>query len=222
MEARSSRRARFLSRSAAFTRFLSLFSHSSISRTVVLAQTAITFIYTRMFFLVFFSEEEDDEEEEEEIDVVTVDRRKSSRRSHTSPLVLKRSHVNIHQHNYAAQQPPEKRVKAESSSAAPRQSGGRRCWSPKSEGEDNDKRRTHNVLERQRRNELKMSFMVLRDEVPAVANNEKAAKVVILKKAAEFIMEVREQERKLLAKKDELRKRSRELKQRLQQLRTSH
>lgn len=27
--------------------------HSSISRTVVLAQTAITFIYTRMFFLVF-------------------------------------------------------------------------------------------------------------------------------------------------------------------------
>ncbi|XP_005949837.1 LOW QUALITY PROTEIN: transcriptional regulator Myc-2-like [Haplochromis burtoni] len=168
------------------------------------------------------SEEEDDDEEEEEIDVVTVDRRKSSRRSHTSPLVLKRSHVNIHQHNYAAQQPPEKRVKAESSSAAPRQSGGRRCWSPKSEGEDNDKRRTHNVLERQRRNELKMSFMVLRDEVPAVANNEKAAKVVILKKAAEFIMEVREQERKLLAKKDELRKRSRELKQRLQQLRTSH
>lgn len=173
-------------------------------------------------FPCFFSEEEDDEEEEEEIDVVTVDRRKSSRRSHTSPLVLKRSHVNIHQHNYAAQQPPEKRVKAESSSAAPRQSGGRRCWSPKSEGEDNDKRRTHNVLERQRRNELKMSFMVLRDEVPAVANNEKAAKVVILKKAAEFIMEVREQERKLLAKKDELRKRSRELKQRLQQLRTSH
>ncbi|XP_005753921.1 transcriptional regulator Myc-2-like [Pundamilia nyererei] len=168
------------------------------------------------------SEEEDDDEEEEEIDVVTVDRRKSSQRSHTSPLVLKRSHVNIHQHNYAAQQPPEKRVKAESSSAAPRQSGGRRCWSPKSEGEDNDKRRTHNVLERQRRNELKMSFMVLRDEVPAVANNEKAAKVVILKKAAEFIMEVREQERKLLAKKDELRKRSRELKQRLQQLRTSH
>lgn len=166
-------------------------------------------------------EDDDDDEEEEEIDVVTVDRRKSSRRSHTSPLVLKRSHVNIHQHNYAAQQPPEKRVKAESSSAAPRQSGGRRCWSPKSEGEDNDKRRTHNVLERQRRNELKMSFMVLRDEVPAVANNEKAAKVVILKKAAEFIMEVREQERKLLAKKDELRKRSRELKQRLQQLRTS-
>lgn len=167
-------------------------------------------------------EDDDDDEEEEEIDVVTVDKRKSSQRSHTSPLVLKRSHVNIHQHNYAAQQPPEKRVKAESSSVAPRQSGGRRCWSPKSEGEDNDKRRTHNVLERQRRNELKMSFMVLRDEVPAVANNEKAAKVVILKKATEFIMEVREQERKLLAKKDELRKRSRELKQRLQQLRTSH
>lgn len=220
MEARSSRRARFLSRSAAFTRFLSL-ARPSAGLWFWLRPRSL--LFTPEWFSLFFPEEEDDDddEEEEEIDVVTVDRRKSSRRSHTSPLVLKRSHVNIHQHNYAAQQPPEKRAKAESSSAAPRQSGGRRCWSPKSEGEDNDKRRTHNVLERQRRNELKMSFMVLRDEVPAVANNEKAAKVVILKKAAEFIMEVREQERKLLAKKDELRKRSRELKQRLQQLRTS-
>lgn len=190
MEARSSRRACFLSRSAAFTRFLSL-ARPSAGRWFWLRPRSL--LFTPECFSLFFPEEEDDDddEEEEEIDVVTVDRRKSSRRSHTSPLVLKRSHVNIHQHNYAAQQPPEKRVKAESSSAAPRQSGGRRCWSPKSEGEDNDKRRTHNVLERQRRNELKMSFMVLRDEVPAVANNEKAAKVVILKKAAEFIMEVR-------------------------------
>lgn len=164
----------------------------------------------------------EEEEDEEEIDVVTVERRKTPRRSHTTPLVLKRSHINIHQHNYAAQQPAGKRVKVEIGGPAQRQSGGRRCWSPKSDGEDDDKRRTHNVLERQRRNELKLSFVALREEVPAVANNEKAAKVVILKKAAEFIMEVREEERKLLAKKDGLRKRSRELKQRLQQLRTSH
>ncbi|KAM9331585.1 LOW QUALITY PROTEIN: transcriptional regulator Myc-B-like [Symphorus nematophorus] len=178
--------------------------------------------------------------EDEEIDVVTVDRRKAARRSDgggssskpdVSRLVLKRSHVNIHQHNYAAQQPPAahhrqpagKRSKTAESGcpAAARQSGGRRCWSPRSDGEDgDDKRRTHNVLERQRRSELKMSFLALRDEIPAVANNDKAAKVVILKQATEFIAEIREDERRLLAMKDELRKRSRELKHRLQQLRT--
>ncbi|XP_076600226.1 transcriptional regulator Myc-2-like [Chaetodon auriga] len=183
-------------------------------------------------------EEEEDGEEDEEVDVVTVDRRKALRRwdassrPDASPLVLKRSHINIHQHNYAApqpaashQQPAGKRMKAERScpaAVAARQSGGRRCWSPRSDGEDDDKRRTHNVLERQRRNELKMSFLTLRDEVPAVANNEKAAKVMILKKATEFIAEVREDERRLLAMKDELRKRNRELKHRLEQLRTLH
>ncbi|XP_040001896.1 transcriptional regulator Myc-B-like [Xiphias gladius] len=178
------------------------------------------------------SEEEEgpEEEEDEEIDVVTVDRRKASQRSDASPLVLKRSHINIHQHNYAApqpaapcKQPAVKRAKSEIACLALRQSGGRRCWSPRSDGEDtDDKRRTHNVLERQRRNELKMSFLALRDEIPAVANNDKAAKVVILKKATEFIVEIREDERRLLTMKDELRKRSRELKHRLEQLRTLH
>ncbi|XP_041849476.1 transcriptional regulator Myc-B-like [Melanotaenia boesemani] len=165
-------------------------------------------------------EEEMDNDEEEEIDVVTVDRQRTCRRSSASPLVLKRSHINIHQHNYAAQQPAEKRAKTQS--PALRQSGGRRCWSPRSDGEDDDKRRTHNVLERQRRNELRMSFLTLRDEVPAVANNEKAAKVVILKKATEFIGKMREEERRLQKMEDELRKRSRKLKQRLEQLRTLH
>lgn len=113
---------------------------------------------------------------------------------------------------------PESRCPA----AAARQSGGRRCWSPRSDGEDEDKRRTHNVLERQRRNELKMSFLALRDEIPALANNDKAAKVLILKKATEFIAKIREDERRLLRMKDELRKRSRELKHRLEQLRTLH
>nr|XP_046265257.1 transcriptional regulator Myc-B-like isoform X2 [Scatophagus argus] len=165
-------------------------------------------------------EEVEGGEEDEEIDVVTVDRRKASRRPDgssrpdASPLVLKRSHINIHQHNYAARQPAGKRPKAEG--------GGRRCWSPRSDGEDDkDKRRTHNVLERQRRNELKRSFAALRDEVPAVANNDKAAKVVILKTATEFIAEVREDERRLLTTKEQLRKRSRQLRHRLEQLRTS-
>lgn len=171
---------------------------------------------------------EDDEAEDEDVDVVTVDRRKVPRRSTASPLTLKRSHVTIFQHNYAAQQPPApieqpaiKRVRSEAPGPAARQSAGHRCWSPRSDGEDSeDRRRTHNVLERQRRNELKMSFLTLRDEIPAVAKNHKAAKVVILKKAAEFITKLTEDERRLLRTKDELRKRSRELRQRLEQLRT--
>lgn len=162
------------------------------------------------------------------MDVVTVDRR--APRSGSSPLVLKRSHINIHQHNYAAQspaasprQPAVKRAKVESpASRSGGGGGGRRCWAPASDGEDEDKRRTHNVLERQRRSELKMSFVALRAQVPAVAHNEKAPKVAILKKAAEFVMEIREDERRLLRTKDELRKRSRELKLRLEQLRTLH
>ncbi|KAF1383176.1 hypothetical protein PFLUV_G00128580 [Perca fluviatilis] len=188
------------------------------------------------------SEEEEEEEaeekdsEEDEIDVVTVDRRRrASRRSHagrvpdtSAPLVLKRCHVNFHQHNYAAQQPspapalrpaPGKRMKSESSGG-----GSSPSPSPRSDSgsDDGAKRRTHNVLERQRRNELKMSFVALRDEVPAVAGNDKAAKVAILKTATEFIFEIREDERRLVAAKDALRKRSRELRHRLKQLRKSH
>ncbi|KAG7999565.1 Transcriptional regulator Myc [Nibea albiflora] len=74
--------------------------------------------------------------------------------------------------------------------------------SPTSDTEDYDKRRTHNVLERQRRNELKLSFFALRDEIPEVANNEKAAKVVILKKATECIYSMQSDEQRLLTLKD--------------------
>ncbi|XP_068582278.1 transcriptional regulator Myc-2-like isoform X3 [Cebidichthys violaceus] len=182
--------------------------------------------------------EEEGEKEEEEIDVVTVSRRKASRRSDagsratssssssSSSLVLKRSHINIHQHDYAAQQPAGKRSKPESSSPALRQSGGvggggRRCSDPRPGGEPGvDKRRTHNVLERQRRNGLKRSFVALRDQVPTVADNHRAARVSILKEATRFVHEVREDERRLLTREEELRKRRKELRHRLEQLRT--
>ncbi|KAG7267048.1 hypothetical protein CRUP_026291 [Coryphaenoides rupestris] len=98
-------------------------------------------------------------------------------------------------------------------------SGSRKCagGSPRAsdDSEDSDKRRTHNVLERQRRNELKLSFFALRDEIPAVANNEKAAKVVILKKAAECIDDMRAEELRLLALKEQLQRRGSALRQRL-------
>ncbi|MED6249619.1 hypothetical protein ATANTOWER_017064 [Ataeniobius toweri] len=197
-------------------------------------------------------EQEEEEEDEEEIDVVTVEKRHSVKRCdpsplenrHASPLVLKRCHVSTHQHNYAAhpsmrhEQPAVKRLKLESSSITgggvgagggtssrvlKQISSNRKCSSPRtSDTEDYDKRRTHNVLERQRRNELKLSFFALRDEIPEVANNEKAAKVVILKKATECIYSMKSDEQRLLSLKEQLRRKSELLKQRLAQLQGSH
>ncbi|XP_040922005.1 transcriptional regulator Myc-A isoform X2 [Toxotes jaculatrix] len=190
-------------------------------------------------------DEEEDQEEEEEIDVVTVEKRQAVKRCdpspletrHPSPLVLKRCHVSTHQHNYAAhpsmrhEQPAVKRLKLESSSGGgggghsrvlKQISSNRKCLSPRtSDTEDYDKRRTHNVLERQRRNELKLSFFALRDEIPEVANNEKAAKVVILKKATECIYSMQSDEQRLLSLKEQLRRKSELLKQRLVQLQGS-
>lgn len=189
-------------------------------------------------------EEEEDQEEEEEIDVVTVEKRQAVKRCdpspsetrHPSPLVLKRCHVSTHQHNYAAhpsmrhEQPAVKRLKLESTSGGggghsrvlKQISSNRKCSSPRtSDTEDYDKRRTHNVLERQRRNELKLSFFALRDEIPEVANNEKAAKVVILKKATECIYSMQSDEQRLLSLKEQLSRKSELLKQRLAQLQGS-
>ncbi|KAL6097670.1 myc [Pungitius sinensis] len=101
-------------------------------------------------------------------------------------------------------------------------SSNRKCSSPRtSDTEDYDKRRTHNVLERQRRNELKLSFFALRDEIPEVAKNEKAAKVVILKKATECIYSMQTDEQRLLSLKEQLRRKSELLKQRLAHLHSS-
>ncbi|XP_007233103.2 transcriptional regulator Myc-B [Astyanax mexicanus] len=167
------------------------------------------------------SDDDEDEEDEEEIDVVTVEKRKSVKKS--DPVVLKRCHVNIQQHNYAAQpsrgteQPAVKRLRFEGGRSLRQSSHSHKT----SDSEDNDKRRTHNVLERQRRNELKLSFFALRDEIPDVANNERAAKVVILKKATEHIASVQAEERRLLSVKEQLRRRCEHLKHRLEQLSNS-
>lgn len=145
-----------------------------------------------------------------------------------SPLVLKRCHVSTHQHNYAAppstrkDYPAAKRAKLDSGRVLKQISNNRKCSSPRSsDTEENDKRRTHNVLERQRRNELKRSFFALRDQIPELENNEKAPKVVILKKATAYILSVQADEHKLISEKDLLRKRREQLKHKLEQLRNS-
>ncbi|XP_048214878.1 myc proto-oncogene protein [Perognathus longimembris pacificus] len=189
------------------------------------------------------SDSEEEQEDEEEIDVVSVEKRQpSTKRSELgsppaggghskppqSPLVLKRCHVSTHQHNYAAppstrkDYPAIKKAKLDSGRVLKQISNNRKCASPRSsDTEENDKRRTHNVLERQRRNELKRSFFALRDQIPELENNEKAPKVVILKKATAYILSVQAEEQKLAVEKDLLRKRREQLKHKLEQLRNS-
>uniref|UniRef100_A0A8C9S160 MYCN proto-oncogene, bHLH transcription factor n=1 Tax=Scleropages formosus TaxID=113540 RepID=A0A8C9S160_SCLFO len=189
-------------------------------------------------------DDEDDGEEEEEIDVVTVEKRRCSAAklpagaTSRSPqeLILKRGAPIHQQHNYAAPSPfaeeedppaPPKRAKAEPprcvkvaghSGAPPRP---RKSDSPRgSDSEDSERRRNHNILERQRRNDLRSSFLTLRDHVPELACNEKAAKVVILKKAAEFLRALEADERRLQLEKDRLQVRRQQLMKRLEQART--
>ncbi|KAF1655874.1 Myc proto-oncogene protein, partial [Eudyptes chrysocome] len=204
-------------------------------------QMGLIKVYQRSF-TYFFPLAEEEQEEDEEIDVVTLAEANESESStesstdtseehskpHHSPLVLKRCHVNIHQHNYAAppstkvEYPAAKRLKLDSGRVLKQISNNRKCSSPRtSDSEENDKRRTHNVLERQRRNELKLSFFALRDQIPEVANNEKAPKVVILKKATEYVLSIQSDEHRLIAEKEQLRRRREQLKHKLEQLRNS-
>lgn len=79
------------------------------------------------------------------------------------------------------------------------------------EDSDSDRRASHNVLERKRRNDLKSSFHTLRNYVPSLTSQEKAAKVVILKKATDYINELRVEEDELSVEKEALKSRQREL-----------
>ena len=76
---------------------------------------------------------------------------------------------------------------------------------------DISKRATHNVLERKRRNDLKTSFHVLREEVPDIKDNERAPKVTILRKARDFVDKLKLDESKLLAELEKERRRNQEL-----------
>ncbi|XP_051265231.1 N-myc protein isoform X2 [Dicentrarchus labrax] len=89
-----------------------------------------------------------------------------------------------------------------------------------SDSEDSERRRNHNILERQRRNDLRSSFLTLRDHVPELAHNEKAAKVLILKKATEYVSSLETEEMRLQQEKDRLQARRHQLMRRLEQART--
>ncbi|KAI5627763.1 N-myc protein, partial [Silurus asotus] len=158
-------------------------------------------------------------------------------------LILKRTAAaSIHQqqHNYAAPSPysddsdllsapPSKKHRSESGATNSARKPGlclsiaaqrlRKSGSG-SDSEDNERRRNHNILERQRRNDLRSSFLTLRDQLPELAKNDKAAKVLILKKAAEYVSSLEAQQLRLRQEKDKLQARRQHLLRRLEQART--
>ncbi|XP_043920750.1 N-myc proto-oncogene protein [Protopterus annectens] len=192
-------------------------------------------------------EEDEEEEEEEIDVVTVEKRRLSSTRPLTTLLITMRTKsaglvtakgnqneslmkrcAPIHQqHNYAAPSPyteckdvpPPKKSKSDMARPAKNVITTKsKSSSPRSsDSEDSERRRNHNILERQRRNDLRSSFLTLRDHVPELVKNEKAAKVVILKKATEYVHSLHAEEHRLLLDKEKLETRQQELLKRLEQ-----
>ncbi|XP_039190770.1 N-myc proto-oncogene protein [Crotalus tigris] len=154
----------------------------------------------------------------------------ASVRTQPSEVILKRCAPIHQQHNYAAPSPyieredvpPPKKLKSEVlRPSKPVTQPKPKSSSPRnSDSEDSERRRNHNILERQRRNDLRSSFLTLRDHVPELVKNEKAAKVVILKKATEYVHSLQAEEHKLLLEKEKLQIRQQQLIKKLEHMQT--
>ncbi len=104
------------------------------------------------------------------------------------------------------------------SSRASSRASSRPSSHPSSDSEDPDKRATHNVLERKRRDELRCSYHALRDEVPDLISKDRAPKVAILKTGTDYIHKLRNIEKRLLKEKESERRRHEQLLRRLHAL----
>ena len=91
-----------------------------------------------------------------------------------------------------------------------------------SDSEDSEgKRAQHNVLERKRRYDLKSSFHILRDHIPELNSQERAPKVVILKKATDYIWSLRRTHSKHQSELERLHRTNKKLRRHLAQLQAS-
>lgn len=88
------------------------------------------------------------------------------------------------------------------------------------ESDDEQRRASHNVLERKRRNDLKYSFQILRGQIPELKDNQRAPKVTILRKAAEYIKQIREEDDDLQTRMAKEKRRESKLLQRLAYLKS--
>ncbi|KAJ8397650.1 hypothetical protein AAFF_G00436490 [Aldrovandia affinis] len=156
-------------------------------------------------------EEEEDDEEEEEIDVVTVEKRRSTSGKPVATITIAvRPKVSSGNPGVSSMSVRNEARQGPSKAGAPHRF--KKGDSPRnSDSEDSERRRNHNILERQRRNDLRSSFLTLRDHVPELVKNEKAAKVVILKKAAEYVHSLEVDEHRLQLEKDRLQARRQQL-----------
>lgn len=80
--------------------------------------------------------------------------------------------------------------------------------SSEQENEDGNARISHNDLERKRRNDLRNRFQCLRKTIPSLEESERAAKITILRRASELIPSLQKEEERLLALKDDEKKRN--------------
>jgi len=83
------------------------------------------------------------------------------------------------------------------------------------ESDEEQKRTSHNILERKRRNDLKKSYQALRNNIPELEENQRAPKVTILRKATELINEMTVRNDNLKRKFDQEKRREMQLLQRL-------
>ncbi|NXP99945.1 MYCN protein, partial [Vidua macroura] len=223
--------------------------HRFVGDDSIFRENNICFIFCPLLPEDDEDEEEEDEEEEIDV-VTVEKRRSSTNKSVTTltitvrpknttfssvrtqqnGLILKRCAPIHQQHNYAApspfveteESPPQKKLKVEvPRPVKPTIQPKLKSSSPRnSDSEDSERRRNHNILERQRRNDLRSSFLTLRDHVPELVQNEKAAKVVILKKATEYVHSLQAEEQKLLLEKEKLQARQEQLLKKIDYKRT--
>ncbi|XP_021061999.1 protein S-Myc-like [Mus pahari] len=164
----------------------------------------------------------------------------SPRCTQSSKLILKHRNLIQEQHNYAA--PPLPYMQRED--PRPQKKPRNHTWlgplkrilwpkaqrlgsrnkldlediqHPRNYNKTECQRRNHNRTERQRRDIMRSSFLNLRDLVPELARNEKAAKVVILKKATEYIHTLQADEFKLLVERKKLYERQQQLLEKIKQ-----
>merc|ERR1711973_208158 len=84
--------------------------------------------------------------------------------------------------------------------------------------QEGEAREMHNQMERQRRNELKLSFDKLKTVLPELATSDKASKQQILDKAVETVQKIRATENSLAGRVSVLNKNNAALKEKLRLL----
>ncbi|KAJ8334685.1 hypothetical protein SKAU_G00403240 [Synaphobranchus kaupii] len=90
-----------------------------------------------------------------------------------------------------------------------------------SDCEDTDKRKTHNFLERKRRNDLRSRFLALRDEIPGLVDCPKTPKVVILTRAREYLRQLHASDKHKAQERKQLKSRQLQLLRKLADLKRS-